>query len=81
MSLGTLIAIALSMIAIFGTTRWREIGPQDQRKILAQEIAGTLKGQLVWACENGIRFGAVQRVMCWFRLKSASAPEQHQNIV
>lgn len=48
MCLGTLIALALSVIRVVGTTRWHRIDPQDQRKILAQEVFASMKGQMLW---------------------------------
>jgi uncharacterized protein involved in exopolysaccharide biosynthesis len=77
--LGTLIAMALSIIAMLGTQRWREIGPDDQGKVLVQEIVGAVKGQLAWMPDATAAFAPVQRVRCWFRPKSSPAAEQ-QNI-
>ncbi len=74
--LGTLIAMALSIISTLGTQRWREIGPDDQRKVLVQEIVGTVKGQLAWAPESAATFAAVQRMWCWFRSKPSDTSEQ-----
>jgi uncharacterized protein involved in exopolysaccharide biosynthesis len=76
LALGTLIAAALAILAILGTERWREIGPDDQRKVLVQEIVGSVKGQLAWVPETAATFSAVQRVSCWFRPKPSSASEQ-----
>jgi uncharacterized protein involved in exopolysaccharide biosynthesis len=76
MALGTLIAMALAILAILGTQRWRDIGPDDQRKVLVREIVGTVKGQLAWLPEAAATFSAVQKVSCWFRPKPSSASEQ-----
>jgi uncharacterized protein involved in exopolysaccharide biosynthesis len=74
--LGTLIAAALSIIVTLGTQRWREIGPDDQRKVLVQEIAGTVKDRLSWVPQGAAAFGAVQRILFCFRPKPSSASEQ-----
>ena len=74
--LGTLIATGLSIIVTLGTQRWREIGPGDQRKVLVQEIMGTVKGQLSWVPQGAAAFGAVQRILFCFRPKPSSASEQ-----
>jgi uncharacterized protein involved in exopolysaccharide biosynthesis len=74
--LGTLIATALSIVVTLGTQRWREIGPDDQRKVLVQEIMGTVKGQLSWVPQGAAAFGAVQRILFCFRPKPSSASEQ-----
>jgi len=76
---GTLLAIALAVVAIIGTTRWREMDPDDQRKVLAQEIMGNAKGQLVWAAQKAARFQALQRICSWVRSKPSEATEQHQS--
>lgn len=78
--LGTFVAMALAVISIFGTTRWREIGPEDQRKVLVQEIAGNIKGQLVWAAQNATRFEALQKIGRWVRPRQSETPEQHQDL-
>jgi hypothetical protein len=48
MCLGTLVALALSVIRIVGTMRWQGIDPQDQRKVLAEEVFATMKGSTRW---------------------------------
>ncbi len=80
MCLGTLIAIALSVMAILGSTRWRQIGPEDQRKVLVQEIIGNVKGQLVWAAQSGTRFEALQKVRGWVRRRPSETREQHEDL-
>jgi len=45
---GTLIAAGLSLIQVFGTARWKQMRPEDQRKVLVQEVFGTMKAHLRW---------------------------------
>lgn len=46
MMLGTLIALGLAVARVIGTTRWHEIDPGDERKVLAQEVFATVKTQM-----------------------------------
>jgi uncharacterized protein involved in exopolysaccharide biosynthesis len=80
MFLGTLMAIALSIAFIFGSTRWREVGPEDQGKVLVKEIVGTVRGQLVWAVHSTVRFEALQKMRGWLRHRPAKAAEQHEDL-
>jgi capsule polysaccharide export protein KpsE/RkpR len=80
MCFGTLIATVLSIAFVLGTTHWRKIGPDDEGKVLVQEIAGTVKAQLVWVAQNGIRFEALQRFRGWVRSKPADTAEHHEDL-
>jgi len=53
MFLGTFLVSALSVVWVLGSARWKEVDPQDPRKVFAQEIAGTLKVRMPWALRNG----------------------------
>jgi uncharacterized protein involved in exopolysaccharide biosynthesis len=53
MILGTFLACALSVVWVLGAARWKEVDPQDPRKVFAQEIAGTLKARMPWVSRNG----------------------------
>ena len=53
MFLGTFLVSALSVVWVLGSARWKEVDPQDPRKVFAQEIAGTLKVRMPWASRNG----------------------------
>ena len=53
MSLGTVLASALSVIWVLGSARWEEVDPSDPRKAFAQEVAATLKARALWASRNG----------------------------
>ena len=50
--LGMMIAAILAIIQVIGTSRWQQIGPEDERKILAQEVAATMRAQLQWLPQN-----------------------------
>ena len=50
---GTLIAVALTAVWIFGKTTWDEIGSNDPRKMLAQEVFMTVKANLPRFSRNG----------------------------
>jgi capsule polysaccharide export protein KpsE/RkpR len=54
MCLGTLITLILSVVWALGTTRWQEIDPGDQRRVLAQEVVATVKAQMRWLPQHGI---------------------------
>ncbi len=53
MFLGTFLAFALSAVWVLGLARWEEADPQDPRKVLLQEVAGTVKVRMPWASRNG----------------------------
>ena len=53
MFLGTFLTFALSMVWVLGSARWEEADPQDPRKVLLQEVAGTLKARMPWVSRNG----------------------------
>jgi capsule polysaccharide export protein KpsE/RkpR len=46
MILGTCIALGLAAARTIAKTRWREIDPEDGRKVLAQEVFATMKTQM-----------------------------------
>src|SRR6266581_3161358 len=50
--LGMMIAAILAIIQVIGTSRWQQIGPGDERKILAQEVAASMRAQLQWLPQN-----------------------------
>ncbi len=53
MFLGTLLAVYLCVVWVVGADRWNQADPQDPRKLLAQEVAATLKARTPWASRNG----------------------------
>jgi len=54
MLLGTFMVFALSVVWVLGSARWEETDPQDPRKVLLHEVAGTLKARIPWAHSNGV---------------------------
>lgn len=53
MFLGTFLAGSLCVVWVVGADRWNQTDPRDPRKILAQEVAATLKARTRWASRNG----------------------------
>ncbi len=53
MFLGTFLMFALSVVWVLGSARWEEVDARDPRKVLALEVAGTLKARIPWAHSNG----------------------------
>lgn len=51
--LGTFLGSALSVMWVLGSARWEEFDPKDPRKVLVEEVAGTLKARTPWASRNG----------------------------
>lgn len=53
MVLGTFFAFGFSLVWVLGSTRWKEVDSQDPRKVLMQEVVGTLKARMPWGARNG----------------------------
>jgi uncharacterized protein involved in exopolysaccharide biosynthesis len=58
MFLGTFLVFAMSVVWVMGSARWEEVDPQDPRKMLAQEVAATVRARasrarMLWASRNG----------------------------
>jgi len=51
--LGTFLAAASAAGWVLASFGWREFDPADPRRILLQEVAGTLKLHAPWALQNG----------------------------
>ena len=51
--LGTFLGSALSVMWVVGSARWEEFDPKDPRKVLVEEVTGTLKARTPWASRNG----------------------------
>jgi uncharacterized protein involved in exopolysaccharide biosynthesis len=49
MFLGTFLVFAMSVVWVMGSARWEEVDPQDPRKMLAQEVATTVRARASWA--------------------------------
>ena len=77
MFLGTFMVLALSTIWVLGQARWEEVDPTDPRRLLVQEIAGTLKVHTAWASANGNGSGSkAQKIWSRFNNRPASRPDE-----
>jgi capsule polysaccharide export protein KpsE/RkpR len=52
-SLSTFLSVAGVLVWVIGARNWEKTAPTDPRKVLAQEIAATVKARLPWATPNG----------------------------
>jgi uncharacterized protein involved in exopolysaccharide biosynthesis len=55
---GTLLALAIAVLWVFGKADWSETDNQDPRKQLALEVFTSIKGAFARSFENGSRTGA-----------------------
>ncbi len=55
MFLGTFLAASLCVAWVVGADHWDHADPQDPRRMLAQEVAATLRAGTPWASRNGAR--------------------------
>jgi capsule polysaccharide export protein KpsE/RkpR len=70
---GTLLVLTSSVIWTLAAKRWEEADPNDPRKVLAQEVAATLKASAPWAAQNGdARGSGASRI--WSRLSNRRPP-------
>jgi uncharacterized protein involved in exopolysaccharide biosynthesis len=53
MFLGTFLVFSISVVWVLGAEQWRAADPGDPRKILAKEVAATLKARAHWFSRNG----------------------------
>jgi hypothetical protein len=53
MTLGTMLAIAGSVVWVLGKQLWNQIEPGDSQKALAQEVIRTLRARMPWGATNG----------------------------
>jgi capsule polysaccharide export protein KpsE/RkpR len=71
--LGTFLMVASAVIWTLGTKKWEDAGPNDPRKVLAQEVVATLKASAPWGSRNGdATSSGPQRI--WNRLSGRRAP-------
>jgi uncharacterized protein involved in exopolysaccharide biosynthesis len=76
MFLGTFLVCAMSVVWVLGSARWEEVDLQDPRKVLVQEVAGSLKAGMPWAPPNGSRAqAAAHRV--WTRVARRNGSGEH----
>jgi capsule polysaccharide export protein KpsE/RkpR len=61
MLLGTFLAMTLSVVWVLGSNQWQQADPDDPRKILAQEVAATLKARAHWFSRIGSSAGAEEK--------------------
>jgi capsule polysaccharide export protein KpsE/RkpR len=52
--LGSLIGGALGIFRMIGTTRWQQLGPEDERKRFAQEVFATVKTEMRWLPQTAV---------------------------
>ncbi|MGB6597153.1 MAG: Wzz/FepE/Etk N-terminal domain-containing protein [Candidatus Acidiferrum sp.] len=57
MFLGTFLVFSLSVVWVLGKEQWRAADPADPRKVLATEVAATLKARAHWFTRNGASSG------------------------
>jgi uncharacterized protein involved in exopolysaccharide biosynthesis len=57
MFVGTMIAVAVAIIWIFGRNVWEHAEVLDERKVFAQEVFGTLRAKLPGFAHNGVEQG------------------------
>jgi len=55
MFLGTVLALSTSVVWVLGSNQWQQADPADPRKILAQEVAATMRARMPWLARNGHR--------------------------
>ena len=53
MFLGTFLACSFGLVWVFGANHWNQADPEDPRKMLAQEVAATLRARAPWGSRNG----------------------------
>ena len=52
--LGTILALAVAVICVLGKTRWQQIDPEDEGKVLAQEVFASMKTQMRLLPQAGV---------------------------
>jgi uncharacterized protein involved in exopolysaccharide biosynthesis len=67
MFLGTFFVLGFSLVWVLGSTRWRDVDPQDPRKIFLQEVACSLRAQAPWASQDGNGAGSTGQKL-WNRI-------------
>jgi capsule polysaccharide export protein KpsE/RkpR len=50
--LGMLMALIFATVQVIGTSHWQQMGPEDERKIFAREVATTMRAQMQWLPQN-----------------------------
>jgi uncharacterized protein involved in exopolysaccharide biosynthesis len=71
--LGTFLTASVGVVWVLGSSHWEQVDPEDPRKILAQEVAATLKARAPWASRNGDgTLSGAQRI--WSRFSGRRPP-------
>jgi len=55
---GTVLALAATVVWIFGNTSWQQVDATDPRKAFAQEVFTTVSARMTWFSRNGHGNGA-----------------------
>jgi capsule polysaccharide export protein KpsE/RkpR len=75
MLLGTLFSFAIASVWVLSLKGWSKVDPADPRKILALEVAATLRANAPWATQNGdAPHSWPQKI--WRRLRGARPPDE-----
>jgi uncharacterized protein involved in exopolysaccharide biosynthesis len=53
MMLGTILAMMISTIWVFGKKAWNQVEDDDPQKLFAQEVFHTIRARIPWASTNG----------------------------
>jgi uncharacterized protein involved in exopolysaccharide biosynthesis len=56
--LGLIFSFACAVVWVAAKSRWTEISPDAQHKVLAEEVFATINSHMPWATPNGSRFQA-----------------------
>ena len=56
--LGTILALAVAVICVLGKTRWRQMDPEDEGKVLAQEVFASVRTQMRLVPQAGVSLRA-----------------------
>jgi uncharacterized protein involved in exopolysaccharide biosynthesis len=51
--LGTILALAVAVICVLGKTRWHQMDPEDEGKVLAQEVFASMRTQMRLVPQTG----------------------------
>jgi uncharacterized protein involved in exopolysaccharide biosynthesis len=68
MVLGLIFSFACAVVWVAAKSRWAEISPDAQHKVLAEEVFATVNSHMPWATPNGSRFQAKSHQV-WKRIR------------
>jgi uncharacterized protein involved in exopolysaccharide biosynthesis len=68
MILGLIFSLACAVVWVSAKSRWAEISPDAQHKVLAEEVFATFNSHMPWATPNGSRFQAKSHRV-WKRIR------------